>query len=190
MICSPKCLTSFRPYSTTVTVIFVLTLRSPCSDSGKVECLQLVCTLPTWHCLLFCLVIFPLLFLKVILGGDLISVGGWLYATSSPVSLWRLAEVYLALFRQIGPELLIGLRCYFSFTLHSISPFPYPLSCHGLTLDRVVKASHIFFLLQNVKNLFWRGLESRLCQRLSLAGSSWSDIIGSPFQGRGEDSAT
>ena len=32
------------------------------------------------------------------------------------------------------------------------------------------------------------GFESRLCQGLGLAGSSWSDIIGSSLQGRGEDS--
>ena len=30
-----------------------------------------------------------------------------------------------------------------------------------------------------------RGLESRLCQGLSLAGSRWSDIIGSSLRGRG-----
>ena len=36
------------------------------------------------HCLLFCFVIFPLLFLKVILGGDLISVGSWLHARFEP----------------------------------------------------------------------------------------------------------
>ena len=35
-----------------------------------------------------------------------------------------------------------------------------------------------------------RGLESRLCQGLSLAGSRRSDIIGSSLRGRGEDSAT
>ena len=33
-------------------------------------------------------------------------------------------------------------------------------------------------------------IESRLCQGLSLAGSRWSDIIGSSLHGRGEDSAT
>ena len=35
-----------------------------------------------------------------------------------------------------------------------------------------------------------QGFESRLCQGLSLAGSRWSDLIGSSLQGRGEDSAT
>ena len=35
-----------------------------------------------------------------------------------------------------------------------------------------------------------RGLESHLCQGLCLAGSRWSDIIGSSLHGRGEDSAT
>ena len=49
----------------------------------------------------------------------MISVGGWQYATSSPASLRRLAEVYLALFRQIGPELLIDLRRYlFVYTFY------------------------------------------------------------------------
>ena len=35
-----------------------------------------------------------------------------------------------------------------------------------------------------------QGFESRLCQGLSLAGSRWSDIIGSSLRGRGEDLAT
>ena len=123
MIRSPQYLTRFWPYSTTLTVILFWPSTLCAVTLVKLACRQLVCTLPTGHGLLFCFLIFPLFFLKVILGGDLISVGGWQYATSSPVSLWRLAEVYVALFRQIGPELLIGLWCYFSFPLHSISPF-------------------------------------------------------------------
>ena len=85
MICSPQCLTHFRPYLTTVIVIFVLTLRSLYSDSAKVSPAGLHPSNGTLF--FFFLVIFPLLFLKVIQRGDLISIGGWLYATSSPVSL-------------------------------------------------------------------------------------------------------
>ena len=81
-----------------------------------------------WPSDMFCY--FSFVVLKVILGGDLISVGGWLYATSSPVSLWRLAEVHLALLRQIGLELLIGLWCYFFVSTPFYIPFPilYPVT--------------------------------------------------------------
>ena len=67
---------------------------------------------------------FPFLFLKVILG-----VG--YTPASSLASLRRWAEVYLGLFRQSGPELLVGLQC----SLHPHSPFYISISL-SLTLSR------------------------------------------------------
>ena len=84
MIFSPQCLTRFRPYSTALTVILFCPSAFRTVTPVKLECRQLDYILPTGHCLLFCFVIFPLLFLKVILGGDLISVGSWLHARFEP----------------------------------------------------------------------------------------------------------
>ena len=84
MICSPQCLTNFRPYSTTLTVTLFCPSALRTVTPVQLECRQLDCILPTGHCLLFCFVIFPLLLLKVIVGRDLISVGSWLHARFEP----------------------------------------------------------------------------------------------------------
>ena len=86
-----------------------LALCALSSDSGKLLRLQLDSILPSERHLLFCFLIFPLLFLKVILGGDLLSVGSWLHARFEPGKPSKTSwGIQLDLVRQLGPELLFS----------------------------------------------------------------------------------